>query len=486
MLTWRKALLVLGASFPVLAGAQWQPVLRNVPAIVSDRDGEHEQRPTASVKDGFTFAAGGDLLGPYSGRLLVEDPQIAPVAKIFQGADAGFANLEGNLFDSAIFTGYPAAENGGFEQGGVGSGPVLPKALATELKRAGITMLSTANNHFARLGRRWHARHACESRRGENRARGKRPQPVSGPCCRPTRDGKGHGGLDRGRLDIHAHGAGRCRVWRWPPIQGATSGDRGIAQPADRARDRIRARSAPGNRPTTGQDRGVRRPRGHTCTERGGVHSAIVPAVRSYGHDLRAAVRRSRGNSEGDSRGQTAGRCCRLFDPRSRNCQRWAGVRCRARNVGVCGLHAQAVPRCGRRGRGRRGDSRTSCLARHRDLQGLPDFYGLGSLFFQLGADWRREWFDSVVAVSEFRSGKVAEVRLYPIVLGTPEEKRTRLDQGMPRLAHGPPMRNASSRTCNGNRNRTGRRSASRMTSASFGWGLNSDSIPNARRKDVA
>jgi poly-gamma-glutamate synthesis protein (capsule biosynthesis protein) len=147
VLTWRKALLALAASFPVLAGAQWQPVLRNVPAIVSDRDGEHEQRPTASVKDGFTFAAGGDLLGPYSGRLLVEDPQIAPVAKIFQGADAGFANLEGNLFDSSVFTGYPAAENGGFEQGGVGSGPVLPKALATELKRAGITMLSTANNH---------------------------------------------------------------------------------------------------------------------------------------------------------------------------------------------------------------------------------------------------------------------------------------------------------------------------------------------------
>jgi poly-gamma-glutamate synthesis protein (capsule biosynthesis protein) len=69
--------------------------------------------------------------------------------------------------------------------------------------------------------------------------------------------------------------------------------------------------------------------------------------------------------------------------------------------------------------------------------KGRPIFYGLGSLFFELGADWPREWFDSVVAITEFRGGQVSEIRLYPIVLGTPEEKRSRLEQGMPRLATG-------------------------------------------------
>jgi poly-gamma-glutamate synthesis protein (capsule biosynthesis protein) len=68
---------------------------------------------------------------------------------------------------------------------------------------------------------------------------------------------------------------------------------------------------------------------------------------------------------------------------------------------------------------------------------GKPIFYGLGSLFFELGRDWPREWFDSAVAVSEFRGGRVAEVRLYPIVLGAPVEARARLEQGVPHLATG-------------------------------------------------
>src|SRR5690349_19185821 len=90
--------------------------------------------PVTSVEDGFKFAAAGDLLGPYRLRALAGDPEIAAIAKLFQNADAGFANLEANLFDVWEFKGYPAAENGGFEQGGVGSGPVLPKAIATELR----------------------------------------------------------------------------------------------------------------------------------------------------------------------------------------------------------------------------------------------------------------------------------------------------------------------------------------------------------------
>ena len=69
--------------------------------------------------------------------------------------------------------------------------------------------------------------------------------------------------------------------------------------------------------------------------------------------------------------------------------------------------------------------------------KGRPIFYGLGSLFFELGRDWRSEWFDSVVAAVEFKGGKVAEIRLYPVVLGTATENRKAREQGIPHLATG-------------------------------------------------
>jgi poly-gamma-glutamate synthesis protein (capsule biosynthesis protein) len=69
--------------------------------------------------------------------------------------------------------------------------------------------------------------------------------------------------------------------------------------------------------------------------------------------------------------------------------------------------------------------------------KGKPIFYGLGSLFLELGKDWPEEWFQSVVAVSEFRGGQMSEVRLYPVTLGDAKEARERLDQGTPHLATG-------------------------------------------------
>jgi hypothetical protein len=130
------------------AYAQWQPILKKPPAIAAEaRPSAATAPPDPSVKDGFTLVVGGDLLGPYHPRLTEADPERDSVFRLFQSADAGFANLEGNLFDTWKFEGYPAAENGGFEQGGVGSGPLLPKSVAADLKRLGITMVSTANNH---------------------------------------------------------------------------------------------------------------------------------------------------------------------------------------------------------------------------------------------------------------------------------------------------------------------------------------------------
>src|SRR5262245_29825139 len=64
-----------------------------------------------SIPDGFVMAVGGDMLGP--GRPVSANPLMAPVVKIISGADAAFANLEGNAFDMSTFTGYAAAVSGG-------------------------------------------------------------------------------------------------------------------------------------------------------------------------------------------------------------------------------------------------------------------------------------------------------------------------------------------------------------------------------------
>src|SRR5689334_3824380 len=96
------------------ASAQWQPILKKPPAIASeDKHPAQDASAEASVKDGFTLVVGGDLLGPYHPRLREPDAERDAVFRLFQSADVGFANLEGNLFDTWKFRGYPAAENGG-------------------------------------------------------------------------------------------------------------------------------------------------------------------------------------------------------------------------------------------------------------------------------------------------------------------------------------------------------------------------------------
>ena len=111
----------------------------------------HAQTPLAqaqsspSVPDGFTFAAGGDLIGPYTAFSVENTPGIARVADLFRHADLGFANQEGAIFDLATFHGSPAAENGG-------GTPVYAPEVAKDLKTMGVTIVSKANNHATDWG----------------------------------------------------------------------------------------------------------------------------------------------------------------------------------------------------------------------------------------------------------------------------------------------------------------------------------------------
>lgn len=94
----------------------------------------------ATVKDGFTFAAGGDMIGPREPVLPRGGADIAQVASILRAADAAFANLEGTIFDRATFHAIPAPENGG-------GYPLYAPTVAADYKALGLDMVSRANNH---------------------------------------------------------------------------------------------------------------------------------------------------------------------------------------------------------------------------------------------------------------------------------------------------------------------------------------------------
>ena len=100
----------------------------------------------AQPPDSFTFAAGGDMIGPYRSLPARPDPGFAQVISLFKGADLAFANQEGSIFDLKTFPGTPAAENGG-------GYPLQPSSFARDLKSTiGITMVSKANNHATDWG----------------------------------------------------------------------------------------------------------------------------------------------------------------------------------------------------------------------------------------------------------------------------------------------------------------------------------------------
>ncbi|MEO7053899.1 MAG: CapA family protein, partial [Rhizomicrobium sp.] len=101
--------------------------------------------PAITVPEGFTFAAGGDMIGPYHDFPKPQDPGFAQVVALFRGADLSYANQEGSIFDIKDFRGYPAAENGG-------GYPLQRSAFARDLKSMGISLVSKANNHATDWG----------------------------------------------------------------------------------------------------------------------------------------------------------------------------------------------------------------------------------------------------------------------------------------------------------------------------------------------
>lgn len=114
--------------------------------VVREADRLDPKRPIAaemqaSVPDGFTAAAVGDLIisRPIS-QLAPQMPGFAAVIGILRGTDVAFGNLETTIFDPRTFEGAPYSWDGDWTNAS------LP-AVAYDLKAMGIGLVGRANNH---------------------------------------------------------------------------------------------------------------------------------------------------------------------------------------------------------------------------------------------------------------------------------------------------------------------------------------------------
>ncbi|MFJ7215043.1 CapA family protein [Amycolatopsis sp. NPDC098790] len=389
-----------------------------------------------TVADGFTLAVAGDLLGPWAPRMGQGNAGLGAVAALFTSADAGFANLEGNIFDLVDFRGSPAAENGGFEQGGIGSGPLYPCSVADDLRELGITMVSVANNHALD----WGAEGLLETGRTLDAAGivhaggGRTLAAARAPAFSETARGRvalvsaastflpmapaGAGGGDA-RYPYRAPRPGISAL-RKRTVTLVTEEEFAVLRSiADRqgtgvADDAIDVVINP-NYETFA-------PQNFRLADRTGVTYEPFPEDRDGILDA-VRVGRTRADfvvfaihaQETSSGGQEF-----LVPPETLEPPDF--VVDLARDAIDAGADAVLV----------HGPHVVRGIEIHRDR---PVFYGLGSLFFELGIGWPPSWYDSVVPVIRFDGGTLAEIRLHPISLGHPDERRPQSRQGIPEPA---------------------------------------------------
>ncbi|HEV2388311.1 MAG TPA: CapA family protein [Candidatus Acidoferrales bacterium] len=131
------AILLAGAAAASRAQQAAGPVVR-------PPNGDPNAALAATVPDGFTVAATGDLIvhRPISNEA---DPAMQAVFKILRGATVSVGNFEGTAIDVRHFRGAPQAENGG---AWIIDLPGVPD----DVKRMGFSMVERANNHATDWG----------------------------------------------------------------------------------------------------------------------------------------------------------------------------------------------------------------------------------------------------------------------------------------------------------------------------------------------
>jgi poly-gamma-glutamate capsule biosynthesis protein CapA/YwtB (metallophosphatase superfamily) len=393
-----------------------------------------------TIKDDFVFAAGGDLIGP--GRPVIPDAGYEAVRKIMRGADIAFGNQEGSIFDLETFKGYPAAENGGGD-------PLLSPIITGDLKSLGIKMMSKANNHATDWGLEGLAatEHSLDDAGIVHAGSGRNLDTARAGAFLET---------PKGRVALVATASTFTPMSQAGSADGDVPGRPGISFLRTRRVTLVTQSQLNVLQEISAQQQG-RAPRAdvkevnlngqaYRVADKPGVTYEMNPTDES---DILKAIRGAKelsslvvfsihahetANGDAENR-QPADFLPILFHN---------AIDAGADIVVTHGPHA---------------------LHGVEIYKGKPIFYGLASLFFQMELDTAanpsaREmlgnvdidqltyaeyikarfsripvtWFDSVLAVSEFRNGQLSEVRLYPLSLDHNTEPTPR-PQGTPRLA---------------------------------------------------
>lgn len=402
-------------------------------------------RAASGVEDGFSFAAGGDLIGPNQTLEGAPDPGLQAVARHFQGASLGFANMEGSLFDLRTFKGWQAAENGGGD-------PIAPAVVAKDLRSLGITVVSKANNHATDWGTEGlvatleslRAAGVAEAGAGITLAQARAPvyidtargvaalvdtastfPPMSVACPPPNAR---YGPDARGCPGISALHVREVHLLPWSQLGQLRSLVGGLRVTPLRQSWSGELDSGRAGRPE--QDlfvgetvfRGAAA-RGLTWEMNPQDEQAVLDSVHEarqrasfvlfsiHAHEITPYPNPSQGNDNDTARAAS-------FEPVLFHAAIEAGADAVVRN----GPHV---------------------LGGIEIYRGKPIFYSLGSLFFEFGGTrsykvpggatirFSDAWFQTFVPVTTYRHGKVSEIRIYPLVI---ESSHARTD-GRPRPA---------------------------------------------------
>jgi len=414
-------------------------VAAGVPAAAQTRAAGAPPAPPAepaTVRDGFTIAAGGDLLGYYEPVTPLADPDLQAVSKLFKSADIGFANREGNVFDLSTFKGAPGAETGGFDQMGVGGGPLASAATAADMKAFGLGMLSLANNHAGD----WGQDGVLETESVLDQA------------------GLTHAGTGWGRAAARAPGfavtpRGRVALiattstYLPDHVAGPGNGER-------RPRPGVSAlRNQPIARVNAEEFRALR----EIATREGVKVAPDAQEVAFAPNSVMFDTQRFRlSETLGLDYEVNADDRREILDAvrRGKSDADFAAFSIHAHETASGGQEHEAPPESLTPAPFLQPlfhaaiDAGADIVLTHgpHTLRGIeiykgkPIFYGLGSLFFDIripGFDWPPAWFDSVVALSTYKDGRVSEIRLYPVVLRRGGRDAPRGIAGAPRLAKG-------------------------------------------------
>jgi poly-gamma-glutamate synthesis protein (capsule biosynthesis protein) len=371
-----------------------------------------QQPAPASVKDGFSLAVTGDLIGPEHPITGHGDPGTLRIQALLSGADVAFGNQEGAIFDLDTFPGYPAAQNGG-------GTPINDAAVARDLKAMGFKIMSLANNHATDFGvdgmletqRALDAAGVARAGTGDSLTAARRPAYVA---------------TAKGTVALVA--------------AAGTYTDLSVAADANPGRG-FRAR--PGLSPLRSRELQLVTAE-QMATLRAIAARSLTPDA-TQNPEVFSAAKTGEELTLGRTTFRVADRPGLSYDVNADDrAAVLAGVKeAQAKaDLVVFSIHAHETASADPEDT-RPADYMTplfhelidagaDAVVRHGPhallgveiYKGRPIFYGMGSLMFQVGDKNRQfrgftlpaEWYDGAVAVSDFQQGRVATVRLYPFV----------------------------------------------------------------------